>query len=200
LSKITTAIPEQAFELIRDKIGLIIADELAAQFVLNPDPRIDAPVFIERIVPIDKSETPVINILYSRSNYDNNTAIKSDGENTYNIDVYSKGKSKEGEQGDTLAMIALARLLGVIRAILESPHYLTLGFAPPFIKKTTVTGIQVADPRDNQDGANMMMGRLTFTVDAVDVTEQIQPVDAEGYDTQVKLSETDKGFVYISNN
>lgn len=200
MSKITIAIPEQGFELIRDKIGEILADEIAQQFVLNPDPEINATVFIERIIPIDKSEPPVVNVLYSRSNYDNNTAIKGDGKNTYNIDVYVKGKAKVGTKGDAVAMVRLGRILGILRAILESPHYLTLGFAPPFIKNTTVTDIQVADPRDNQDAANMMMGRLVFTVDAIEVTEQIQPVAAAGYDTQVKLSETDKGFVYISNN
>jgi len=200
LSKITAEIPEQGFEVIRDKIGEILADEILAQFAIHADSERNAEVFIERIIPIDKTEPPLVNILYSRSNYDGNTATDSDGKNTYNIDVYANAKSKVGTKGDADAMIRLGRMLGIVRAILESPFYLTLSFIPPFIMRTEVTTIQIQDPRDNQDAANMMMGRLTFVVDAAEITEQIQAVTAEGYDTQVKLAETDKGFVYIIDN
>ena len=97
-------------------------------------------------------------------------------------------------------MSNLTRILGIVRAILESSHYLTLGFVPPFVMHTEVTSIEIQDPKDNQDGANIMMGRLMFVVDAVEDTEKIQPREAEGYDTQVKLEETDKGFAFILNN
>lgn len=200
MSKITQEIPPQGFELIRDKIGEILADEILAQFVLHSDPERNAKVFIERITPIDKTEMPLINVLYSRSGYDNNSAINSDGKNTYNIDVYTGAKTKIAKRGGAESMARLGRILGIIRAILESPFYLTLGFAAPFIMGTEVTGIEIQDPRDNQDAANTVMGRLIFVVDAKEDVEQIQPVTAAGYDTQVKLHETEKGFVYITDN
>lgn len=200
MSKITTEIPLQGFELIRDKIGEILADEILAQFAIHADPERKANVFIERIIPIDKIDTPVVNVLYSRSSYDGNIAINTDGKNSYNIDVYAKAKTKIGKSGDVQAMSNLTRILGIVRAILESPHYLTLGFVPPFIMHTEVSSIEIRDPSNNQDAANIMMGRLIFVVDAAENTEKIQPVAAEGYDTEVKLEETDKGFVFILNN
>lgn len=200
MSKITQEIPPQGFELIRDKVGEILADEIAAQFAIHGDAERNAKVFVERITPIDKTELPLANVLYSRSGYDNNSAINSDGKNTYNIDVYTGAKTKLAKKGGAESMDRLGRILGIIRAILESPFYLTLGFATPFIIRTEVTGIEIQDPRDNQDAANTAMGRLIFVVEAAEITEQIQPRTAEGYDTQVKLEETEKGFVYVTDN
>ena len=88
----------------------------------------------------------------------------------------------------------------MIRAILASPHYVALGFVPPFIMRTEILDIEIAEPRDNQDSANMVMGRLVFQVDAPEAVEQIEPRIAEGYDTMVILEETDEGFVYIIDN
>lgn len=200
MSKITLEIPPQGFELIRDRIGEILADEIAAQFAIHNDPERNPKVFIERITPIDKTELPLVNVLYSRSGFSNNSAINSDGKNTYNIDVYTSAKTKIAKKGGAESMARLGRILGIVRAILESPFYLTLGFAPPFIMSTEVTTIEIQDPRDNQDAANTAMGRLIFVVDASEDVEQIQPVPAEGYDTQVKLEETEKGFVYVTDN
>lgn len=200
MSKLDLIIPVQGVELIRDRIATVLKDEIANQIVLGADTEIDAAVFVERIVSIDKSEMPLINILFSRTSYDNNTAINADGENTYHIDVYTKAKATVGKRADNTSMERLMRILGVCRSILESPHYLTLGFAPPFIMSTRVATIDISDPRDNQDGSNTNMGRLVFMVDAVEVTEEILPRVAEGYDTTVTIEETDQGYVYVLNN
>ena len=200
MSKILQEIPPQGFELIRDKIGEILADEIAAQFAIHGDTERNPKVFVERITPIDKTELPLMNVLYSRSGYDNNSAINSDGKNTYNIDVYTSAKTKIAKKGGAESMDRLGRILGIIRAILESTFYLTLGFSTPFIIRTEVTGIEIQDPRDNQDAANTVMGRLIFVVDVSEDVEQIQHVTAAGYDTQVKLHETEKGFVYVTDN
>ena len=200
MSKITTEIPPQGFELIRDRIGTILADEFAAQFVIHGDADRNPTIVSERIVPTDKSEVPLINILYARSSYENNTAIDADGKNLYNIDAYTSAKSTIVEQGDTKSQLKLTRILGMIRAILASPHYTVLGFVPPFIMRTEILDIEIADPRDIQDSANIMMGRLVFQVDAAENVEQIQPKVADGYDTEVKIEDTEKGFLYIIDN
>lgn len=200
MSKITTEIPPQAHEIIRDRIGEILADEFAAQFVLHGDEDRNPKVFIERIVPIGKEEVSLISVLYSRTSYGNNTAVDMKGKNFYNIDVYTLAKSTLTEDGDSKSQKKLSRLLGMVRAILASPHYITLGFARPFIMNTEVLDIEIADPRDNQDSANMVMGRLVFQVNAPEEVEQIQPTVAEGYDTEVRLDETEKGFLYVIDN
>ena len=195
-------IPSQNVELIRDRIGEILADEIANQFVLDPNPEINSRVFIERIQPIGLSDVPVINLIYARTGYDNETAITSDGENAYHIDHYTKGKANPGvgKKGDETAKKRLLRNIGITRAILESPHYLTLGFVPGFIMQTRVASVEIADARDDQDASNMVMARLTFMVKAVEVTEGITPRIAEGYDTTVFLDETDLGHLYILDN
>lgn len=200
MSKILTEIPPQGFELIRDQIGIILADEFAAQFAIHGDADRNAKIVSERITPIGKEELPLINILHARSSYDNNTAKDSDGKNFYNIDAYTSAKSTDVKDGDSAAQARLGRLLGMVRAILMSSHYLTLGFAAPFIMRTEVLDIEIADPRDNQDSANMMMGRLVFQVDAGETVDQALPTAAEGYDTEVKIELTDKGFLYIVDN
>jgi len=202
LSKILIEIPPQGFEIIRDRIGEILADELVKQFTLHADPERNPDVHIERLGAFDKTELPAANVLYARSDFGGNTAIDSDGKNQYHVDVYTNAKATAGERGDSKSMQRVSRILGIFRAILESPHYLTLGFAAPpgFIMRTKVLSIEIQDPKDNPDSKNTSMGRLTIQVDAVETVEQIQPRDAEGYDTQVKLEETDKGFVYVIDN
>ena len=200
MSKITAEIPPQGHEIIRDRIGEILADEFAAQFVIHGDADRNPKVFVERITPIGKEEVSFISVLHSRTSYGNNTAIDMKGKNFYNIDVYTSAKSTLAEGGDSKAQKKLSRLLGMIRAILASPHYVALGFVPPFIMRTEILDIEIAEPRDNQDSANMVMGRLVFQVDAPEAVEQIEPRIAEGYDTMVILEETDEGFVYIIDN
>lgn len=200
MSNITAEITPQGFEIIRDRIGEILADEFVAQFAIHSDSDRNPDVFVERITPIGKEEFPLVSVLYSRTSYDNNTAVSMKGKNFYNIDVYTGARSTSSEDGDSRAQKKLGRLLGMVRAILASPHYIRLGFAPPFIERTEVLDIEIADPRDDQNSSNMVMGRLVFQVDAPETVEQIQPTLAEGYDTQVKLDETEKGFVYIIEN
>ncbi len=200
MSNITTEIPPQGFEIIRDRTGEILADEFLAQFAIHGDADRNPKVFVERITPIGKEEVSFISVLYSRTSYDNNTAVDMKGKNFYNIDVYTSAKSTLTEDGDSKSQKKLSRLLGMVRAILGSPHYIRLGFSPPFIMRTEVLDIEIADPRDDQNSSNMVMGRLVFQVDAPETVEQIQPTDAEGYDTEVKLDETEKGFVYIIDN
>lgn len=200
MSKILLEIPRQGFELIRDRIGIILADEIAGQFAIHADPERNPKVFVERLTAIDSGELPILNILYSGSNYGGNTAIDSDGKNTYHIDLYANAKTKIAKKGDAEAMDRLGRNLGMIRAILESPHYVVLDFPRPFIMGTEVSSIKIQDPKDNKDAKNNVMGRLTFEVAASEKVELIQAIEAEGYDTQVKLHETDKGFVYVIDN
>ncbi len=200
MSNLTIQIPPQGHEVIRDRIGEILTDEIANQIVLGVPAELNAEIFVERIVPIAHTDTPLINILYSRGDFDNNNSDSSDGKHTFSIDVYTTAKAKVDEPGDSRSVFIMHRIVGLIRAILEDSSYITLGFVAPFIMRTTVTQIQIVDPRNNQDATNLMMGRLTFVVEAAEVTEQKQPRVAEGYDTKVTLEETDKGFVYVLNN
>lgn len=200
MSKLTEEILSQGHELIRDRIGIILADEIANQVTLSGNAEINAKVFSERYYPVSKEEVPIINILLDRVNYVNNTSIQSEGNYTFSIDAYTSAKSTVTEKGDSKSNIRMQKILGIVRSILESPFYLTLDFPKGFIGGTKVPSIEILDPVKNQDTATIVMGRLTFEVRADESVEQQKAVTAEGYDTQVKIEDTDKGFVYIIDN
>jgi hypothetical protein len=205
-------IPQQHFELIRDRIGLILYQEIENQWSEFGDEDLEAPmpneqisttptslqVYIDRIIPIDESECPVVNVSFSGAPYENNNPLRSEGVNTFYIDVYTKAKGEDDDDADRLANIKLQKILGKIAFILRHSYYKTLGFTPGFIGNTKVASIQIADTRDPSFNANgCVMGRVTFEVRA---TEEVTPVevrDMTGFYTTVKLFLTNKGFLYI---
>ena len=64
-------IPAQQYETIRDKIGLILYEELVNQFTLTTDEDLNVKVFVERFVAFDKTDFPCLNVVFSGGNYDN---------------------------------------------------------------------------------------------------------------------------------
>lgn len=62
MAQINTIIPVQNFELIRDRIALILATEINNQFVLSGNEDINCYVWLERSTPFDKIENPIINV------------------------------------------------------------------------------------------------------------------------------------------
>ena len=192
---ITQAISPQAFELVRDRIGEILAFELAAQADFTYGEIPDLTVYSERFIPFDNTELPAINISLSRGLLDSQTAIQSDGTYRFNVDVHTLSPSSEGSPGDSEAMYKLHRLIGVVRAILEDPIYKTLGFVPPFVMNRHVDDIAIADP-DSQDTSSVVMGRLIFVVRVPETVNLIVPNLISGYETNVKLALTDKGYIF----
>ena len=201
MSKLNLEIPEQAYELIRDQIGVIITDELRNQFVTFGDPDLDIQnIFSERFVNFDKTELPAINIIYSGGSYDNQDSLTVDGHYTYNIDVEVSNKTTDLSRGDVASRRKLHKILGKIRAIIMSPYYQTLGFQMPFIGNRKFNNMQIDTTTIQQDGINSAFGRLTLEVRVVEEAQGITPINASGYDTDVRLNETEQGFRYEFNN
>jgi hypothetical protein len=205
-------IPQQNFEKIRDRIGLIIYQEIENQWSEFNDEDLQAPlpnadisttptslqVYIDRVIPIGSEECPVVNVSFSGAPYENNNPLRSEGVNTFFIDVYAKSKSDDDDDADRLANIKLQKIIGKIAFILRHSYYKTLGFTPGFIGGTKVASIQIADPRNDALNLNgCVMGRVVFEVRATEDVIPIEPRDLQGFYTTVKLFETDKGFVYI---
>lgn len=199
MSLINGTIPQQNFELIRDRIGAILAEELARQVVLSGNMDLDVDVYVERLVRVNHSEMPLVNIQLARGDYAGQIAIQSDGTYRYNVECYTSAKSKEGEDGDSLAMIKLQRLLGVCRAIIENSEYLTLGFAPPSIMFRHVESIGVMDPNGKEeDATSSTVGRLVVVVKVGEDVELKDGVMWAGSDTVMKLGLTDKGYKFTT--
>ncbi len=195
MANITGIISTQAFELIRDRIGAILADEIAGQYVLTADDDINADVYLERSNPFDKEDTPAVNVSFSGGNYSNEHQGDSVGVYTYDVDVYTKASSSDSVGGDVASMLKVHKLAGICRAIIRDQYYKTLAFTPPFIRRVTVKDVNIAQ-MDSGDAANIAQSRLTIEVTVNETTELLDTVLIGEFVTQVKLNETDKGFIY----
>lgn len=198
MSKINTIIGPQNFELVRDRVAEILADELANQFVLTGDAENNAKVFLERVVPIDKTETPLVNVKINRGVLKDQVAVNTHETLTFDIDIFHGAKSTDADNGDQVSRLKMQRLMGICRAILEDPQYKTLGFQAPFIQNRHIESMDFADG-DPMDTSFKSMGRLTLSVKIPENTDLLIPVVAAGFDTEMTLELTDKGYTYTVN-
>src|SRR4051812_37027763 len=99
-SIITNIIPKQNFEKVRDRIGLILFEELTNQKVLQES---DFPesvnVFLERITPADIEEQVIVNVLFDSAQYGGINQKDSQGKTIYFIDIYTTGKEQDSQPG-----------------------------------------------------------------------------------------------------
>jgi hypothetical protein len=201
MPQITTAIGEQAFELIRARIAEILADELPNQASLNSDTELNATVFIERLARPEPKETPLVNVSLLKGRYNNQDQTKADGVFDFSVDAYTKSKGDAGsdsdKRADSKAIFKLQRLLGVCRSILNDSRYKTLGFAPGFIGWRQVTDIEISP--DTIGAESLVMGRIIISVRAIDKGTDLSPLLIKGYDTYVKLNLSDSGYFYSGN-
>lgn len=195
---ITALIAAQSFELVRDKVGAILALELANQVTLGGDDVLGAEVWKERIIPFDKTELPAINVTVMEGNYDGQTVKQADGTYTILIDGEVNAKSTSANDGDKLAMLKCQKLMGCIRAIIQDPQYRTLGYAQGFVMSRQITKIAFGNKYQG-DALNTVMGRLMLTVKVPETTELLEAVEIGGSDTTVKLEETEKGYKWTVN-
>jgi hypothetical protein len=200
---INTIIPPQSFEIVRDRIGRILADELLNQLVITGDTDLNVGNYIERTLQFDKVKLPAVNVMLAEGTYGGQTVIQSDGTYRYYIDVYVKSKSSDTDPGDQHAMRKLHRLLGVCRAILEDARYKTLAFTTPpgFIMNRHIESLQIQNPNQKEhDATNSVMGRLIMSVKVPEVTSYIIPKTILEYVTNVRLDSTDEGYTWVRLN
>ncbi len=197
MALINGIIPSAKFEIIRDRLGEILATEYANQAALANDTSLNPAVYIERFIQIDQTETPLVNVSMQSGDYDNKSIKKVDGNYTYYIDIYTSAKSTKEQDGDSISVLKLQRLMAVTRAIIENPRYKTLGYQAPFNCNIGVTSMQVSDPINNGDGCHFAIGRLIVSIRVPETVELIDDAPLLSVSlTQVKLYNTDKGYRY----
>ena len=192
-------IPPQKYELVRDRIGQILAEEFRGQNEINPDADIDPTVYIERFVPFDITELPAINIALISGDYTNKDARSADGTYTFAVDVYVNAASTDDGPGDAAATILLHKIAGMARAILENPAFKTLLFASPSLSNVHVSRLSIADPSKGES-TSMVMARIEYSVRVPETVELKDATPIANAYTRVKLALTDKGYVYEYDN
>lgn len=192
---INTIIPPASFEIVRDRVHAILAEELANQAVLSPGAGFSMRVYKERSVPPNQDEAPMINVRWIGTPYSAKTMVQSNGTNTYQIDIYTSAKTTATDSGDSLALVKLHRLMGITRSIFANPKYKTLGYQPPFVMRSSISALNLGFIGE-QDAMSYVIGTVMLDVDLPESTELIIPNLIAGSDTTLKLENSNQGYYY----
>ncbi|MBX2906159.1 MAG: hypothetical protein KF744_08985 [Taibaiella sp.] len=203
-AQITAVIPEQRFELCRDRIAEVLYVELNNQYQLrvaawptdptkwHPEWR-PAAVEVERFMPPDESEFPVVVVSCAKGSISNKDyGGERVGTYQYYVDVYTGAASQQGSEGDTLAALSLERLLAMISAILDNPLYATLGFEPAGdvrILRVNVIDFFVNPQKKTMNAVDYICGSLLFQVEVWEVVPLLDTVAVEAIHTVVEIGE-----------
>jgi hypothetical protein len=200
MSLINTPIGPQNYELVLDRIGEILVDELNNQVLLTYDQDLNVTVYKERFVPFQPAELPAVNVMLFKGDYSDQTQIETQCVYRFIIECTGIADSEDGvdpnnSRGDTLSMIRIQKLMGKIRAILENPVYKTLGFTAPRIGYRRIEGLEFMK-HPHQDANSVSIGRLMLAVQVNETTSLITPVLLGTHQTTVRLASTDRGFIW----
>jgi hypothetical protein len=205
--ELTERIPRQTFELVRDRIAQILALELGGQAALQPpDEQLQGiTVFTDRFIPLDVTDLPAVDVLFSSATYDTDGRIRVDGPGVFVINVFTAQEAQidaSGNvlaRGDTLSVNQNSRILGVIRSILQSAPYKTLAFDPKLlpIGGRKVDRIMSVDPSAvDENVANLSKGMAQFTVKFCEVQELDKVRDLEELVSEGRVDGGERGIVW----
>lgn len=193
--KIPIQIAQRNFEIIRDRIGMILADELGAQTETE-----NFEVYLERLISFSDARIPCVNVLFHKANFDSYSQTSKHSDLTFYIDVYYSTPSTPTERGDELARKKIEKAAGIIDYILSSQEYRTLDFAPGLIMNRMVRSISTGNQTTSNDTTNLAFARIELEVKSSECVGLIEPVDLGGYDARFTINETSKGYKITINN
>jgi hypothetical protein len=202
---ITESIPRQGFEIVQNRIGEILLTELTNQKVLQGFTS-DFGVFLERQEPFDKSEDVMITVMLAGADYKGYTTKDSQGDTTYIIDVFASGAASSTLQPSLEARDKIFLYVGMIRYILSSGKYLTLGLPPGLIGGKYLESFKFDidfsnfGNHSNYDARFIRFARMVFSVRIQENQDLWTGIPLLGNDTLVTLDATNKGFQLVFNN
>lgn len=190
-------IPSQRFELIRDAIGRVLTAEFVNQLALGGGVE-NLSIFSERSQPLDSAELPAINIILSNVDFPEElNAYNSLGDDSFLIEIYTNAETTEEQGGDVASGILLAKIAGMVRAILMDNQYLRLDFTDKFIQTRKVKSFTRTQPRIALDVNNTISGIVQVHYYSEETTEVQTGVVEQLLSTVVKLENTQKGYKFI---
>lgn len=203
------------FEIIRDKIAQILADESASQVALattagKPDPSLwRLAVFTERASPWDDPDDGdiVVNVWYDTANIDraaSGSVERQTMQGVFNVDVIGFGVSEgEGEghlPGDEVAARTAHRGVRLVRNILMAGEYTYLGMRP-IVGARAAGSVTAFQPQLNDKANRHAVGaRISFEVRYSEYSPQFEPVALEELFVDLKRAETGEVLATVQYN
>jgi hypothetical protein len=194
-SKINVLIGRQNYELIRNRIGEILIEELDNQFTVLGNTFAKAIVTVEGNNVVDSTEMSKVLVSLQKGNFNNEHYGESTGLFIFNIDCFCKSKSSDIVDGSSNAAFKAQALAGIIRYIIRDPWYNTLGFTPGFIGNVTVSEIQIGES-DPKDLLNTVGARVQVQVKCIESNSMPTPTLMNNYQTSVVLGTSAQGYLY----
>lgn len=195
----------QNFEVVANRIGSILLEEIHNQKTIQGfDDEIE--IFNERIEPFSKEQDVMITIAFREAEYAGQNTRDSQGEYIYFIDIFTSGWGEEEISPSIVSKNKLFRYVGLVRYILSSGKYLTLGFPPgmiggKYIEKITLdTDYSNFGNHSNYDGSYIRFARIMYKVRVQENQELWQGIELQGNTTNVTLDNTNQGTKFIFNN
>lgn len=215
-------------ELVRDQIVLIMSTELPKQKAIAEDLAANEPatqagqqaqkdldnkifdiinnIYAEKGTHFNRDEMPGINIYFGRSDYsasDGSNINEQISDSTFTIEVHLFYKSEQEndaiEHGDEKSARQVARILGILRGILMSGQYITLGDSlSGIVWRRRVTGLDVFQPDfQAQEGMQGLVGILNIAVKFREIGPELlgEILTAALTDISIKLRLADDGKV-----
>lgn len=186
------------FELVRDQITVLLAQEVANQQALataeGKDPALwDMRVYRERFNPwerylnIDNPPSvfaPIINVQYDTSTFPmghGSTVDRQKSDTVYNIDVYGFGSPGDDpddpnghDPGDREAAFACQRGLRLVRNILMAGQNTYLQLPRGVVWRRWVDAVTMFQPQiDSRPTVKVVAARLAFRVEFNEEAEQV---------------------------
>jgi hypothetical protein len=204
-SILTETIGVQNFEIVANRIGSILLEEINNQIDKQGfDDTVE--IFNERIEPFSKEQDVMITIAFREAQYGGQTTRDSQGEYLYFIDIFASGWGEGETTPSIVSKNKLFRYVGLARYILSSGKYLTLGFPPGFIggkyieKMTLDTDYSNFGNHSNYDGSYIRFARIIYRVRVQENQALWEGIALNGNTTNVSLDNTDQGTKFIFNN
>ena len=197
---------QDSFEIVRDKIAQILADETASQQALatteGEDPTKWAfKVFTERMYPWEDWQgspgnepidpTPRVNVWYETSSFpkgSGNTTRRQKSQTTFNIDIAAIGESAPGVAGDEDATYNAQRILRLVRNILMADIYTYLDLRG-LVWSRWPSSMNVFKPEGLDTAQRVHAARFQLEVDFNELSPQQSGVDLESIAFTIKRAE-----------
>lgn len=187
---ITELIQDQPFQIIQNRIAEILAVEITNQKALQGLDS-DFEVYVERIEPYASTEDVLITISSKQQENVEYTQSQSKTENLYFIDIFAGGIESGDQSLSENVRLKLFKYVGLVKYILNSGKYDTLGFPRGLITNRHIKRITFDTEysnwgnHSNYDASGIRFCRLIYMVTAIESTENWEGIPLQGNTTTI---------------